>query len=251
MNILLVNDDGYLAPGINSFKKILEKYGKVYVVAPHNWQSGKSVGISFFQNLPIHQIDDSTWSVEGTPADCVIVANILLKDKIDLVVSGVNNGYNLSYDSMYSGTCGACYQALMYKYKAVAFSIQKFFGHEQVQINEDMEKVFKYIIENDLLSPDYFLNVNMQEPEFTHPKGIKFTRLYPRLSEFYMEPHNIPKHVYKVQHDYHTPDIDLSYDITATKNGYVSITPLTLPICDLKALDNLQKKDIDYATSEH
>ena len=69
MNTLLVNDDGYLAPGINAFKKILEKYGKVYVVAPHNWQSGKSVGITFFQNLPIHKIDDTTWSVEGTPAD--------------------------------------------------------------------------------------------------------------------------------------------------------------------------------------
>ena len=63
-----------------------------------------------------------------------------------------------------------------------------------------------------------------------------------------MEPHNIPKHVYKVQHHYETPDIDLNYDITATKNGYVSITPLTLPICDLKALDELKGKDVDYAT---
>lgn len=248
MNILLVNDDGFLAPGINKFKKILEKYGKVYVVAPHYWQSGKSVGITFFNNLPIHQIDETTWSVEGTPADCVIVASILLKDKIDLVISGVNNGYNLSYDAMYSGTCGACYQALMYKMKSIAFSVAKFFGAEEKQINEDMEAVLKYILENDMTSTDYFLNVNMQEPEFDHPKGIRFTRLYPRMSNFYMEPHNIPKHVFKVQHDYHTPDIDLSYDITATKNGYVSITPLTLPICDLKALDELQEKDIDYAT---
>ena len=248
MNILLVNDDGYLAPGINAFKKILEKYGKVYVVAPHNWQSGKSVGITFFQNLPIHKIHDTTWSVEGTPADCVIVANLVIKEKIDLVVSGVNNGYNLSYDSMYSGTCGACYQALMYKMKAIAFSVEKFFGEDQPQINEDMEEVFKYILDNNLTSEDYFLNVNMQEPQYSHPKGIRFTRLYPRLSLFKMEPHNIPKHVYKVQHHYETPDIDLNYDITATKNGYVSITPLTLPICDLKALDELKGKDVDYAT---
>ena len=69
MNFLLVNDDGYLAPGLNSFKKFLEKYGKVYVVAPHSWQSGKSIGISFFLNLAVHQIDETTWSVEGTPAE--------------------------------------------------------------------------------------------------------------------------------------------------------------------------------------
>ena len=251
MNILLVNDDGYLAPGLNAFKKILEKYGKVYVVAPHNWQSGKSVGISFFLNLPIHQIDETTWSVEGTPADCVIVAEMLLKDKIDIVVSGVNNGYNLSYDSMYSGTCGAAYQALMYKMKAVAFSIEKFHGADQPQINEDMEEVFKYIIDNNLLSTEYYLNVNMQDPSFDHPKGIRFTRLYPRFPVFKMEPHTIPKHIYKISHHYETPDLDLSYDITAIKNGYVSITPMRLPTGDLEALEKLQVKDIDYATSRH
>ena len=248
MNILLVNDDGFLAPGLNAFKKILEKYGKVYVIAPHYHQSGKSVGITYFNNLVVHQINDTTWSVEGTPADCVIIASMVLKDKIDLVVSGVNNGYNLSYDAMYSGTCGACYQALMFKMKAVAFSVAKFYGEDQPQINDDMEKAFKYIIENNMLSDEYFLNVNMQEPEFAKAKGIKFTRLYPRLSNFNMKPYNIPKHIYKVDHDYHTPDLDLSYDITATKNGYISITPLTLPICDIEALKKLQEKDIEYAT---
>ena len=246
MNFLLVNDDGYLAPGLNSFKRFLEKYGKVYVVAPHSWQSGKSIGISFFLNLAVHQIDETTWSVEGTPADCVIVAKTMLGDKIDVVVSGVNNGYNLSYDSLYSGTCGACYQALMYKMKSMAFSVAKFYGPTEPQINEDMEKVLKYILDNNMLSEDYFLNVNMQEPEFDKPKGIRFTRLYPRMSNFYMEPHHIPKHIFKVQHEYSTPDLDLSYDITATKNGYVSITPISLPTGNLEVMKALQNKDLDY-----
>ena len=246
MNILLVNDDGFLAPGINAFKKILEKYGDVYVVAPHYHQSGKSVGITFFNNLVVHKIDDRTWTVEGTPADCVIVASVILKGKIDLVVSGVNNGYNLSYDAMYSGTCGACYQALMFHQKAIAFSVAKFYGEDQPQINEDMENVFSYIMDNNLISDKYFLNVNMQEPIYPHPLGIRFTKLYPRTSNFYMEPHSIPKHIFKVQHDYHTPGEDLIDDITATKKGYVSITPLTLPICDLEALKSLRDKDIDY-----
>ena len=249
MNILLTNDDGFFAPGLLALKKILEKYGDVYVIAPHYHQSGKSTGITFFNNLAIHKIDERTWSVEGTPADCIIVASMVIKEKIDLVVSGVNNGYNLSYDAMYSGTCGACYQALMFKKKAIAFSVAKFFGDDQPQINEDLEKVFKYIIDNDLTSEDYFLNVNMQEPEFPKPFGIKFTRLYPRLSNFYMGPHNIPKHVFKVDHDYHTPGDDINLDITATKKGYVSITPLALPTGDLKTLEKLQEKDVDYAIS--
>ena len=248
MRILLTNDDGFLAPGITELKKILSKYGEVFVVAPHSWQSGKSCGITFFNNLVVHNIDDHTWTVEGTPADSVIIASILLKDKIDLVVSGVNNGYNLSYDSMYSGTCGACYQALMFGYKAVAFSVTKFYGHDTPQINEDLEKVFKYILDNNLLSNKYYLNVNMQEPEFPRPLGIRFTRLYPRPSNFYMEEHNIPKHLFKVQHDYKVDNDNIEYDIPATKQGYVSITPIRLPTGDLETLENMKGLDIDYAS---
>ena len=251
MNILLTNDDGFLAPGLNALKKILEKYGDVYIVAPHYHQSGKSTGITFFNNLTVHEIGEKVWSVEGTPADSIIIASILLKGKIDLIVSGVNNGYNLSYDAIYSGTCGACYQALMFGMKSIALSVEKFYGDDQPQINEDMEKVIKYILENDLCSTKYFLNVNMQRPEFDRPKGIKFTRLYPRLSNFYMEVHNIPKHIFKVGHNYDTPDLDLEYDITATNNGYISITPMCLPTGDLDALNELRKKDVDYATSKH
>ena len=183
MNILLTNDDGFLAPGINALKAILQKYGDVYVVAPHYWQSGKSVGISFFNNLAIHKIDDRTWSVEGTPADCVIVATLVLDIKIDLIVSGVNNGYNLSYDSMYSGTCGACYQALMYSKKAIAFSVKKFFGEEMVQINEDLENTLKYILDNDLLSDKYLLNVNF--PLGDEINAINQTNVYYRKENTY------------------------------------------------------------------
>ena len=73
MKFLLTNDDGYLAPGINALKKILEKYGEVYMVAPHTAKSGMSCAISFFNKLAIHNIDDHTWSVEGTPADCAML----------------------------------------------------------------------------------------------------------------------------------------------------------------------------------
>ena len=244
MTFLLTNDDGFFAPGLLAVKKFLLKYGDVYVVAPHNAQSGKSVSITYFNNLKVHELDDHTYSVEGTPADCILIASMILKDKFDVVVSGSNNGYNLSYDAMYSGTCGACYQALMFKKKAIAFSVDKFYG-EETPIGEDMELAFKYIMDNDMLSDKYFLNVNMQTYDYPRAKGIKFTRLYPRLSNFKMRPHHIPKKEFKVEHDYSTPGDDLSYDITAVQNGYISITPLSLPTGDLEALEKLKGKDID------
>lgn len=244
MRFLLTNDDGFFAPGLLAVKKFLEKYGEVYIMAPHSAQSGKSVSITYFNNLKVHQFDDHTYSIEGTPADCILMASMILEDKFDVVVSGCNNGYNLSYDAMYSGTCGACYQALMFKKKAIAISMDKFY-EEGVPFEEDMEKAIKYILDNDLLSDKYFLNVNMQSFEFERTKGIKFTRLYPRLSKFVMKPYHIPKKEYKVTHDYCTPGDDLSYDIIACKNGYISITPLGLPTGDLEVLEQLKEKDID------
>lgn len=246
MKILLTNDDGYLAPGLTELKKILSKYGEVFVVAPHSWKSGMSCAISFFNRLVIHNIDDHTWSVEGTPADCVIVASQVLNlDDIDLVVSGCNNGYNLSYDSLYSGTCGACYQALMFGKKAIAFSCAKF-REDSWQIGEDMEKAFKYILDNNMLSEKYFLNVNMQEPEFPKAKGIKLCKLYPRPSIFKSELYHAAKMQYDYHHEYVTDNENTKYDIGATKQGYISIVPQKLPEGDLEAIDSLSRYSIKY-----
>lgn len=246
MKILLTNDDGYLAPGLTELKKILSKYGEVFVVAPHSWKSGMSCAISFFNRLVIHNIDDHTWSVEGTPADCVIVASQVLNlDDIDLVVSGCNNGYNLSYDSLYSGTCGACYQALMFGKPAIAFSIEKF-KEDSWQINEDMENVLRYILDNNMLSNKYFLNVNMQDPSYLKPKGILITKLYPRPSIFSSEVHNPAKHTYEYRHEYVTDNENLEYDIGASKQGYISIVPQKLPEGDLEAITKLSRLSIKY-----
>lgn len=246
MKILLTNDDGFLAPGLLALKKILSKYGEVYTIAPHSAKSGMSCAISYFNNLVIHNIDDRTWSVEGTPADCVIVASQVLKDvDIDLVVSGCNNGYNLSYDSLYSGTCGACYQALMFGKKAIAFSVAKFRG-EPWQIADDMEEAFKYILENDMLSKDYFLNVNMPEPIYPKAKGILITKLFPRPSIFKSELIHPTKYIYEYHHEYVVDEEDVSYDIGATKQGYISIAPQKLPEGDLEAINRLSKYSKKY-----
>lgn len=224
MNILLTNDDGYTSKGLIALKKVLQKYGTVYQFAPQTAQSGKGCGLTTFMGLTAHKEDEWTYIVEGTPVDCVMFAEILIGDKIDLVVSGCNNGYNLSLDSMYSGTCGACFQALISKKKAIAFSCEKY--DEPTQVIQEAEMVLDYIFKNDLLSTDYFLSVNLNRPEFKEPKGIKITRLYIRHTKYEISSFDATKDFYTIKHYHDDIDDHDEYDVSAVSNGYISITPL-------------------------
>ena len=128
MRILLVNDDGYKADGINALDKILSECGhEIYMVAPSVEQSGKSHSMTLNEPGHIHRFADKHYNVDGTPVDCMIYSlkSTLLDKKPDLIVSGINHGYNQSTDIVYSGTCGAARQAVMYGYKAIAISADK------------------------------------------------------------------------------------------------------------------------------
>ena len=96
MNILLTNDDGFQAPGIEILESILKSYGTVYVVAPQQGKSGASASLTINRWINLKKIDDFHYAVDGNPVDCVIYGLNALNVKFDLVVSGCNNGYNLS-----------------------------------------------------------------------------------------------------------------------------------------------------------
>jgi 5'-nucleotidase len=113
-------------------------------VAPAYQQSGKACSISTFLGITLKKIDNNHLSVDGTPVDCVEVACAMLNKKIDLVVSGCNSGYNLSQDVMYSGTCGACFQASLSKIPSIAFSVKGKDYFEQVDKYAD--EVNKYTV---------------------------------------------------------------------------------------------------------
>lgn len=174
MKFLLVNDDGIHSERLHFAKKILQKYGVVYTVAPLFEQSGKSVAISI-RGIPFERKDDTTYAVDGTPADCVSFALYGLEIKPDVVVSGINKGFNIGIDTMYSGTVGAALQAAFHGYKSVAFS-GDFKGETNVQ--RYFEKTLKTILENHLLSHDYILNVNFPKEVFQDEAEIRHTKLY-------------------------------------------------------------------------
>ena len=181
LNILLTNDDGYSAKGINTLKSCLNKYGRVVIVAPKYVMSAKSVSLNLGNAINIKKMSDDLYVIEGTPADCVTYGLGNLDIKFDLVVSGINHGLNVSYDTLYSGTVGACLQALTYRVPAIAVSCD--FNFEIVEAYFD--KVFEHIMSNKLLSTKYMLNINFPLGDVVN--DVVITHTYYRKETAYFE----------------------------------------------------------------
>ena len=180
MLILLTNDDGIHSEKIEFTKKVLEKYGTVYRIAPKEQMSAKSMSITI-GGFEFEKIDEFNYAVIGTPADCVTFAYAGLGLIPDLVVSGTNNGYNIGIDTRYSGTVGAALQAQYFGFKSLALSADR---RGNTILEEDLEKTLNYIFDHDLLSIDHTLNVNFVREKFGHSKGIKLTDVYYQLFEY-------------------------------------------------------------------
>lgn len=169
MNILLVNDDGYQAEGIRTLDEVLSKYGhKIFLVAPEKEQSGKSHSMTVRGALELTEYSHNHYYLAGSPADCIIfpIKGHIFEEKIDLVVSGINHGYNQSTDITYSGTCGAARQASLYGMKAIAISVDREKGGIY-----DFKAAAEFLANHlELFVPkihgDVFLNINVP-PKFS------------------------------------------------------------------------------------
>ena len=123
MHILVSNDDGYRAPGIQALAQAMRRFGRVTVVAPDHNHSGASNSLTLNRPLTVeHQDGDSLYVLSGTPSDCVHVALTGLLPKPDLVVSGINCGANMGDDTMYSGTVAAAIEGYLFGVPSIAFS---------------------------------------------------------------------------------------------------------------------------------
>lgn len=219
MNILLTNDDGFDALGIKTLKKLLSRYGKVVVVAPKTVMSAKSVALNLREPIEVIKKSDDLYVVDSTPADCVAYSLSSLGIKFDLVVSGINHGHNISYDTMYSGTIGACLQALTYRIPAIAFSCE----HNFDLVEKYFEKVMEYINKKSLLSTEYLLNVNF--PLIEEVKGIKETHIFYRKEVTYYESRG--ENTYRALRKLKDEEcLDESSDVYAVHHGYISISKL-------------------------
>ncbi len=241
--ILISNDDGINSEGIHKLHETLKKLGEVYVVAPDRDQSAVSHSLSLFRPLRLDKVSEYVYSVDGTPTDCVNLAiNGILRDKKpDLVVSGINKGENLGDDITYSGTVSAAMEGTLLGVPSIAISLvgRKDFNFDHALLHA--ESIAKYVLERGL-PIDTLLNVNIPNTPHTEHKGMMITkqgkRLYdepivekvdPRGKKYYWIGGDELGHVH----------IEKS-DIVAVRDGYISVTPITLDLTKHDFLETLR-----------
>lgn len=184
MNILLANDDGFEAKGINTLYKVLSKKHKVFMVAPDSNRSAVSHHYSMFKTQVIKNAGKNIWTTDGYPADCIFTGlkSDLINEPIDLVISGINHGANLGTDIIYSGTCACARQGVLLGYPSIAVSMEvKCWSPEHMAvldfsplanfIEKNIEKLFEL---SKSVQNTGFINVNAMEGDSF--KGIKFPK---------------------------------------------------------------------------
>lgn len=180
---MITNDDGINAGGIARLARATQKYGEVWVVAPDVQKSGASQGINLHTPILVKDADFSVsgikaFAVSGSPADCARIGILsILPEKPDLVLSGINFGYNAGYDVHYSGTVGAAMEAVFQGVPAIAVSE----GTNDGYIITDMylEKVLDELIDKKV-ADDEILNVNFPTCRPDELKGILYGRTVSR-----------------------------------------------------------------------
>lgn len=240
MRILITNDDGINSPSIHKLALWANKFADVTVVAPKVEQSGKSQAIDIINAVEVVRVDFEenieAYAVNSTPADCVRFGTVGLNREYDLVISGINRGYNMGKDIIYSGTVGAIFEAYGQGYKAMAISTD-YTSFDTAVANLDL--VYNYIMDNKLFDYCDLYNVNIP----TEVKGsILITRQGKACYSDGFVLVDSDKCLYK-QVGKFIPECcdDLCFDTNAIKNGYISICPMTTERTDLKVFEALTK----------
>ena len=232
MKILVTNDDGIFAQGLWILVKELKSIAQVVVAAPDREQSAIGTAVTLRQPLRAQKMRPvvpgvETYSVEGTPADSVILAlDKLAKGKIDLVVSGINHGANLGDDVLISGTVGAALQGYLHGLPAVAISVV-FGDNLHLDNAARLAALLVKKIDTNALPTNTFLNVNLPNLPLTEIKGAKVTRLASEShTDTVEESHDGRRTYYWLIRQGINKDTDKKTDIWAIEQGNISITPL-------------------------
>ena len=241
MKILLSNDDGFLAPGLNILSKVLAEIAEITVVAPDRNRSGASNSLTLDNPLRATMAENGFISVNGTPTDCVHLAVTgLLKDMPDMVVSGINEGSNLSDDVLYSGTVAAATEGRFLGLPSIAVSL----AGPKCQYYDTAAEIARILVlrmGQDRPPADTILNVNVPDLPLSELRGIQVTRLGTRhIAEPTIkgaDPRG--RKIYWIGQPGPEEDAGPGTDFHAVNSGYVSITPLKLDLTHYKVFEQL------------
>lgn len=242
MNILVSNDDGVLAPGIEALFVSLSEIGPVKVVAPDRNCSAASSSLTLLNPLRINELENGFVAVSGTPTDCVHLAiNQLLDIEPHLVVSGINAGANLGDDVIYSGTVAAAMEGRHMGLPAIAISLVGKSLTHYATAGHYAAQIVRRLSESPLPA-NQILNINVPDLPLDEIKGIRVTRLGARHRAESMVRTQDPagRDIYWLGPVGEEQDAGEGTDFHAVANGYVSITPITVDLTDHQRIDPLK-----------
>jgi 5'-nucleotidase len=242
MRILVSNDDGYNAPGLEALVQAMKGLGELTVVAPETNCSGASNSLTLNRPLSVRQAANGFYYVNGTPSDCVHIALTGMLDfRPDLVVSGINNGANMGDDTLYSGTVAAATEGYLFGIPSIAFSlVEKGWLHL-----DTAARIARQVVERQMAQPlasQMLLNVNIPAVAYRALQGVRVTRLGKRHpSEPVVKsstPYGDP--VYWIGPVGTVLDSATDTDFGAIEQLFVSITPLRLDLTHYEQLPGVK-----------
>ncbi|HEY6362178.1 MAG TPA: 5'/3'-nucleotidase SurE [Vicinamibacterales bacterium] len=235
--ILVTNDDGVHSDGIRALADALRRLGDVTIVAPIQEASAIGHALTLRRPLRIDAVGPNVFAVDGTPTDCVNIAiTHVLKDKPDLIVSGINKGWNLGDDVTYSGTVSGALEGALLSIPSIAVSAQRVRDEAEFGPAAEAAAVIAAAVLERGLPKFTLLNINV--PSGTH-KGFKATvqakRNHVTVVSERMDPRHKPYYwIEEGENEWEPHDRS---DYQAVRDGYVSITPLQP---DMTAYDALK-----------
>ncbi len=250
--ILITNDDGINAPGLNVLIEVMKELGDVVVVASENSMSGMGHAVTISSPLRFEQVQTNNgyeeYKCNGTPADCVKLGEqVILKQKPDLLVSGINHGSNASINIIYSGTMAAVLEGAINGLPSIGFSLMDY------SLDADFSACKKYIksitkrVLDQGLPQGVCLNVNFPAVNGDQIKGIKVCRqAKARWAEEFSErkdPRN--NDYFWLTGSFQKQEIAEDTDIYALENNYVSVVPVHVDFTAHYALSEIKKFNFD------
>lgn len=242
MRILISNDDGYLAPGINALADQLSSIADIVVVAPDSNRSGSSNSLTLDRPLRMMKSDKGFFSINGTPSDCVHIALTgVLDQRPDLVVSGINQGQNMGDDTLYSGTVAAATEGFLFGIPAIAFSQV---NHGWAELDSAARLAKDIVMRNlDSLHRPFLLNVNIPNRPYAELTKIVATRLGKRHESEPVirerDPHG--NEIFWIGPVGKVKEASEGTDFHAVEQGWVSVTPLQIDLTHNAQLDRLRQ----------
>jgi 5'-nucleotidase len=243
--ILVTNDDGVRSEGIYALADALRRLGDVIVVAPHIEASAIGHALTLRRPLRLETVGDGVYEVDGTPSDCVNIAVTKLYTTLpDLIVSGINKGFNLGDDITYSGTVAGAMEGALLGVASLAVSVARSRDAYDFGPSAAAAAAVAALALRNRLPPRTFLNINVPTGQ---PRGARWTvqakrnhitivdeRCDPRGQNYYW--------IEEGQNDWEPHDRS---DYQAVRDGFVSVTPLQPDLTDYSALSALESLPLD------